>query len=453
MQCQIRLNESCQFKYQVIDSQTTLDQLLEASVNETEDEKLSDCFVEYLDFFNEPEAITTSPVNEISFENPSEYQDNSDNNCCPICDKHFKEKRNIKIHIKRVHENQKNYKCDLCNYRCYRKFEMLLHHRNIHSKEFLDTKVLCTECGRTMRNNSDLRRHQQKQHLKIKRFKCESCDFTSFEKSATILHGRTHLSFKNRDFFPCDHCGKVLSTKNTLKYHISSVHKKVKPHICIVCSKSFSQKSGLTLHQKTVHQGARDHQCDICKIFVSQASYLKKHKRMMHPEDGHRIKFPCVTCQQTFSTQQALKNHQRIHRDPEFECDQCFKMFYRKVNLQNHQEHHQILDFPCEHCTRSFRKESQLTNHLKKVHFKEKTTFQCELCQSTLTRRTTYRDHVIRQHKELEIDIRDQLLEKITKLQPKEKLKEMIEEKEVTESTSQSYVFQLTSFPDNPQNG
>lgn len=407
-ECQIRLDESYQFKCQVTESQSTLDSLLDSSSVED----LPDyCFGDYL------KVLESEPTTKKSTENPPRYQDNR----CPICGKHFKRKINIPIHIRRIHEHQRDHECDLCGYKCYKKYEMLLHHRNLHIKDCSD-KVLCPECGRTMRNESDLRRHQQKQHLKIKRFQCESCNFTNFERSAIILHGKTHLPVESRDLHPCGNCGKVLSTKSTLKYHIESVHENLRSHVCNICSKSFSRKAGLTLHQKTVHEGVKEHQCDVCKIFVSQACYLKKHKRMMHPEDGRRIKYSCETCPQTFSTEHALKNHQTIHRDPEFECSQCFKKFYRKGNLQDHQEHHQVLEFPCEHCTRSFRKESKLLNHLKKVHFKERETYRCEVCQSTFTRRTTYRDHVMRQHKELDAGFRDQLVKEIMIMLPEEKL-------------------------------
>lgn len=142
---------------------------------------------------------------------------------------------------------------------------------------------------------------------------------------------------------------------------------------------------------------------------------------MMHPVDGRKIRYPCEQCSFDFSTEQALKNHSKIHNDPEFECLVCRKKFFKKANLLDHQEHHETLAYPCPHCTRSFRKEAKLKNHLKHVHFKEKRTYRCELCvSSTFTRRTTYRDHVLRQHKELETNFLSNLLERISTMQPEE---------------------------------
>lgn len=341
-------------------------------------------------------------------------------NFCPICNKQFKERREIPIHIARVHERKKNHECDLCGYRCFKKFDMSLHHNNVHLRHQIDTKVLCPECGRILRNNSDLRRHQQKQHLMIKRFKCDECDFACFELSAMKLHTKIHLPIENRDLHPCSECGKVLSTRNTLKAHIKAVHDNVRLFICSMCTKSFAQKSCLIKHKKSVHDRQKEFQCDVCKIFVSQSCYLKKHKLMMHPPDGVKVRHPCSFCDQTFSTEQALKNHSRIHKDPEFQCGVCFKQFFKKSNLLDHQEHHGTLAWPCGYCTRSFRNEAKLKNHLKRVHFKDKTTFRCELCTSTFSRRTTYRDHVVKQHKDLEESYCKDLLSRIKKMLPEE---------------------------------
>jgi uncharacterized Zn-finger protein len=83
-------------------------------------------------------------------------------------------------------------------------------------------------------------------------------------------------------------------------------------------------------------------------------------------------------------------------------------------------EHHETLAFPCSQCKRSFRNESKLNHHLKVVHFKEKQTYRCEICSSAFTRRTTCRDHVLRQHKDIDADYRKDLLERISKMLPEE---------------------------------
>lgn len=404
--CQIRLDESFRLKIQITDTQRKLHRILE---------NLSEISIEMVTTVKEEDTLTHSEVELLDGSRSKKR--------CRHCKKRFRNSRDLSAHIERIHYQRKDFNCDLCSYRCYKKFDMMLHHRNIHLKDSSDFKVLCPDCGARLRNNSDLRRHHLKQHLRIKRFQCGDCDFSSFEKSVLRIHSRTHLPLESRELFSCGICGKVLSTRSTLKAHVAAVHENIRSYACSWCPRKFAQKSCLEKHQNSVHLMVQKHQCDICHIFVSQACYLKKHKQLMHPPDGKKIKHSCryPDCTQNFTTQQALRNHQRIHSDPEFYCHVCLKKFYRKNNLLDHMETHQILAFPCPQCKRSFRNESKLNHHLKSVHFKEKQTFRCEICSSTFTRRTTYRDHVLKQHKDNDDDYQKDLLERISKMLPEER--------------------------------
>lgn len=404
--CQVRLDESYRLKLQITETQRKLNDLLE---------ECGEITIEFVQIRNG--ELGTEET--IMLNNSPEKK--AIDKCCPYCKRIFSSHRDLSIHIERVHEQQKNFGCDMCEYKCYKKFDMILHHRNIHLKDSSsDKKVLCPECGISVRNNSDLRRHHLKKHLRVKRFKCEECNFSCYEKSVLRVHSQIHLPMDSRNLFPCEICGKVLSTRNTLNAHVSAIHKNIRSFACSWCPKTFAQKSCLLKHQNSVHLMIKEHQCDVCNIYVSQACYLKKHKQMMHPPDGKKIKYPCTNCAQSFSTAQALKNHETIHGDPEFQCKCCSKKFYRKGNLLDHMEHHETLEFPCTHCKRSFRNESKLNHHLKVVHFKTASTYRCDICSSTFTRRTTCRDHVLKQHKDVEEGYLKDLLKKISTMLPEE---------------------------------
>lgn len=411
--CQSRLDDSFQFKTQVSANQWTLTRLLQESTMPLAKVEMNES-ANHVDFVQLEDEYKV-PLQTINF-----YPDNR----CPVCAKIFKNQRDITLHIERIHEGRKDYECDLCAYRSYKKFDMALHHRNVHTTGGpSDQKVLCQKCGRTMRIKSDLNRHIQKHHLQVKRFVCDVCDFESFERASMLVHQKTHLPIEQREAFQCNLCGKILSTRNTLKAHIGTVHEENRLFACTICPKSFAMKNCLQKHIKKVHLKSKEFKCNICQVFVSQASYLKRHKEMMHPPDGIKIKYPCDVCNQMFSTPHSLRNHIQVHREPEFECICCLKKFHKKGNLLDHMEHHETLSYPCQHCTRSFRNEAKLKHHLKRVHFKEKETFRCELCLTiTFTRRTTYRDHILKLHKELDASFRQDWLERISKMQPEERI-------------------------------
>ena len=65
--------------------------------------------------------------------------------------------------------------------------------------------------------------------------------------------------------FNCEICGKKLSTKKGLEYHIDCVHLNVKKFKCHICEKSYGKIIYLNQHIKTVHINIKDSKCDICK--------------------------------------------------------------------------------------------------------------------------------------------------------------------------------------------
>lgn len=343
-------------------------------------------------------------------------------NRCPTCLKRLRNGVEVQKHIERIHLRIKNMQCDACPFRCYKKYDLLLHWRNRHMEKqhLVDTLVLCPICGCKLKNSSDLRRHTNKKHLKMKRFRCSKCNYTSYERKSMQMHEKTHLPSQLRDRFPCDQCNALLSTKHTLKTHKDSVHIGIKPWSC-QCGKSFAQKSTLEKHIKSVHENIREFECSVCLKKFSSAPYLTMHKELMHSAEGEKPKYPCDICGNVFSTLLAMKSHTKIHSDPQFECHWCQRKFHHKTKLLDHMEKHETLPYSCPHCPRSFRRESKLNSHFKVVHFKEKTTYRCELCNSTFTRRTTYRDHVIRQHrKDIDPAFERELIERIMTMKAEE---------------------------------
>lgn len=330
-----------------------------------------------------------------------------------MCNKFFTEARKVKLHIDRIHLQKKDFQCDLCPYAAFKKYDILLHLNNIHKpKELLEKTSTCDTCGLSFSSNSRLNIHIKRKHIKqvVRNITCDICGHRSSAVNEIRRHMLTHRPKDLKESFPCVDCGAVLSSKGSLKVHRDSKHSDM-PSIVCFCGKSFRQKSVYIRHHQVLHEGIKAFKCSFCLKEFSGKSHLSYHVRNVHSVVTSVMS--CERCGNQYKNEDTLKKHMIYHDPPRFECAVCCKKFYENKKLMDHMSAHELLEFPCQHCARSFRLESQLRYHLKKVHFKEKLTFHCELCTSTFTRKSTYRDHAMRQHKELEREELAMFLERI----------------------------------------
>ena len=97
----------------------------------------------------------------------------------------------LKVHVKIVHQGQKDHKC--------------------------------VQCEKSFSKSGNLRVHVKSVHEKTKDFKCEQC-VKSFSSSSTLWH---HKKTHGGPRFRCEECSKSYNRKEHLEKHISSVHKEV----------------------------------------------------------------------------------------------------------------------------------------------------------------------------------------------------------------------------------
>lgn len=345
-------------------------------------------------------------------------KDPKNDHFCPLCDKFFTESRKVKAHIERIHMKKKNFKCDLCDYTAYKKYDIHLHFCNIHTpKDKLINNSTCPDCGLSFQTNSKLNMHIQRKHQNFKRFGCDLCSLRTTTLNEMRIHVKTHMAKDLRESYSCNFCNAVFYSKGSLKNHKDVKHDVNKREYVCFCGKIFRLKSVYQRHFNVVHMGEKKFKCDQCSKSFAVRIHLENHQQAIHTiQTG----IACEKCGLVLKNKETLKKHLIYHNPPKFQCSTCFKMFHENKKLQDHQSAHTTLEFSCSYCSQSYRLESQLSRHIKRVHIKEKTTFRCELCLSTFTRKSTYRDHVLRQHKELTGDVLAEFLLKVRKSIPEE---------------------------------
>ena len=84
-------------------------------------------------------------------------------------------------------------------------------------------------------------------HTGERPFKCDSCGFSSMDKSSLTKHIRTHTGERH---FKCDLCNySCVYSKSDLIKHVRT-YTGEKPYKCELCDYCSAQKSGLTKHMR-----------------------------------------------------------------------------------------------------------------------------------------------------------------------------------------------------------
>ena len=150
---------------------------------------------------------------------------NGNKNVCKICDGSFKNKAQIKRHMRQIHNKEISYSCKYCE--------------------------------NTFENCRNLTKHVKSTHKTSESYACDICEkqypsIKSLTKHMIYVHDR--LSPK------CDLCNKRFAEPCALRIHIERSHEKKKPFGCKSCDKTFFDENGLKNHFARVTPLQKSHQ-------------------------------------------------------------------------------------------------------------------------------------------------------------------------------------------------
>lgn len=277
--CNLRLNEYSIFKKELIAKQLKLYQFLEdqsiaedSPIESIKTENISELndstFYMKLGLTDSNSNLTSSLITYSKKKLPLrclKVESELSNLTCPYCQKTFSEKRRVKSHISRMHLKIKKFSCDQCNYTSCVKAEMRRHMR-VHlpaAEKAYDFRI-CPECGKKCHGNNHLNFHIKKAHLKIKRFFCDHCPYSAFERFSMQTHLlQVHIAKDTQKSFQCDSCNSQFVSARNLKVHKRSKHEHINPFICF-CGKAFPLNQSLQVHIRLVHKNEKNHECQLC---------------------------------------------------------------------------------------------------------------------------------------------------------------------------------------------
>lgn len=189
------------------------------------------------------QAPKTCRLPYMKFLNGQQQEEKAAKVVCEICGKAVA-KKHAKYH-KEIHHAKEygletiRFYCDLCNHSYKAKRELKLHMLKVHLKI---ASYTCNHCGRSFRNWNSRKYHVLTVHEHdLIRHECDVCGKKFASKFKMTEHRTMHSNIRK---FQCPLCEKTYKNLSMLREHKSTVHATTRPYVCQVCGKSFKDRKG-----------------------------------------------------------------------------------------------------------------------------------------------------------------------------------------------------------------
>ncbi|XP_058813352.1 zinc finger protein 182-like [Topomyia yanbarensis] len=278
-----------------------------------------------------------------------------------------------------------DFKCYICKSDSMGTPEVLLVHLDSHLSELPYT---CTDCvletvviNKVSTLNIHKRMHENPH-------KCPHCDRRYVDKKAIDTHVQTyHLGESAPCPSPCEQCGKVCSSKSSLKQHMR-LH--TNGSTCEICGKVFAEKHKLRRHIERKHEKLKKFECHLCHKKLRSLDSVNVHIKTMHST----TKVKCEYCHKSYPSEISLRYHLKKHeQNPNSKFTSDWKQYYTLLDGEEGTAPKNRLK-KCNLCGAVLK---SISSHMNMVHFPKQ--YGCDLCNAVFKTETLLEIHVL-EHKE-----------------------------------------------------
>ncbi|XP_062314839.1 telomere zinc finger-associated protein [Osmerus eperlanus] len=253
---------------------------------------------------------------------------------CLLCPLTFKRRQELRLHTV-SHTGDMPNKCTTCTEQFMHKRDLTIHLIKVHG---FPKPHACSVCPKCFLSRTELRVHEASKHRGEKPFVCEECGHRASSRNGLQMHIKA--IHRNERPFVCGFCGHAFTQKANLNMHVR-VHTGEKPYQCHLCGKTFRTQASLDKHNRT-HTGERPYSCEFCEQRFTEKGPLLRHIASKHQEGRPHC---CNICNKTFKAIEQLRVHVRRHKGMrKFECKDCGYKFTRQAHLRRHSQIHIRVD-------------------------------------------------------------------------------------------------------------
>lgn len=304
---------------------------------------------------------------------------------CKICDKKFKNKKNLCAHYK-THNSDTCYQCNIC-WRYYKDSSKLRKHkRYVHSEQ---RKFECSHCGLKFKEKNTLVRHGR------------ICDLTREQlpevrrsKEGQVMKGEKRTTQE----VLCQKCWKTFATERIYLKHVCEGKE----------SDEESDDGEVKMDEDVDDDDSGEESSDSTTQLCRNCGEKTNNKKPLCKRCG-RNKFVCSRCHQAFtmlyvlalhSCEKAFKDNLKFIKEIDFNkpdvqlvCQQCNKSFKNKKNLCSHYKTHMNnAIIQCDICQQTFKHQNSLHKHKRYVHTASR-DFICDICGKAFKQSDTLNTH------------------------------------------------------------